>query len=127
MDLDRRVALVTGAGGGTGCTTASTLAELGAAVVGVDIDGPSAQRTVEEIERAGGQAVRQVCDVTSPEDVADAVGLALDQFGRLDVVCNIAGIGGDNRWLADEASDWQQVIEVNLVAVVDVTREAINP
>jgi 3-oxoacyl-[acyl-carrier protein] reductase len=50
----------------------------------------------------------------------------LDQSGRLDVVCNIARIDGDNRWLADEASSLQQVIEVDLVAVVDVTRQAIN-
>lgn len=126
MDLDRRVALVTGAGGGIGRATASTLADLGAAVVGVDIDSLSAQRTVEEIQRAGGQAVWHNCDVTSPDDVADAVGLALDRFRRLDVVCNIAGIGGDNRWLADEASDWREVIEIDLVAVIDVTRQAID-
>lgn len=125
MDLDRKVTLVTGAGGGIGRATASNLAELGAIVVGVDIDPTSAKQTVEEIERSGGQAVWQNCDVTSPDDVADAVGLALDRFGRLDVVCNIAGIGGDNRWLSDEASDWREVIEVNLVAVVDVTRQSI--
>ena len=125
MDLDRRVALVTGAGGGIGRATASKLAEHGAIVVGMDIDPTSAEQTVAEIEGSGGQAVWQNCDVTSPDDVADAVGLALDRFGRLDVVCNIAGIGGDNRWLSDEDSDWREVIEVDLVAVVDVTRQAI--
>ncbi|MBW3665585.1 MAG: SDR family NAD(P)-dependent oxidoreductase [Actinobacteria bacterium] len=126
MDLGGKVALVSGAGGGIGRATAVTLADLGAAVVAVDIDASSAARTVEDIGRAGGRALRHVCDVTRPNDVATALGHAREEFGGLDVVCNIAGIGGDNRWLADEGSDWRQVIEVDLVAVIDATRQAIR-
>jgi len=126
MDLGGKVALVSGAGGGIGHATAVTVAELGASVVAVDVDASSVARTVEEIGRAGGRAVWQVCDVARPGEMAAALGRAREEFGGLDVVCNIAGIGGDNRWLTDEGSDWRQVIEVDLVAVIDATRQAIG-
>lgn len=126
MDIAGKVALVSGAGGGIGRATAVSLAERGAVVVAVDIDASSAARTADEIGRAGGRALWQVCDVTRPDDVTAAIDRTREEFGRLDVVCNIAGIGGDNRWLSDDASDWRHVVEVDLVAVIDATRQAIR-
>lgn len=126
MTLEGKAAFVSGAGSGIGRAISIALADRGAGVVVVDIDLEGTQLTVEEVEARGGRAVPQRCDVTSSADLKAAFDRAVDEFGRLDIVCNNAGIGGDNAWLTDEASDWRRVIDVDLVAVIDATRLAIH-
>ena len=119
MTLEGKAAFVSGAGSGIGRAISFALARRGAGVVIADIDFEGAQLTVDEVEAQSGRAVLQRCDVTSSADLKAAFDRAVDEFGQLDIVCNNAGIGGDNAWLTDEASDWRHVIDVDLVAVID--------
>jgi 3-oxoacyl-[acyl-carrier protein] reductase len=89
--LDDRVAVITGAASGIGEATAELFAAVGAAVVCADIDGAGATRTAERITAAGGQAIPQECDATNRDQVFDLVAKAVEAYGGLDVMCNVAG------------------------------------
>ena len=84
-----RVALITGAGSGIGQATARRLAGDGCAVACVDLDGDAARATAAELPDAIGIA----CDVTAEAEVIAAVAETVQHFGRLDILCNNAGIG----------------------------------
>lgn len=128
-----RVALVTGAGRGIGRAHAMALAADGACVVvndlGVEADGtrPStspADDVVAEIRRAGGTAITSHDDVADEDAAADMVQLALDTFGRLDVVVNNAGILRSGLLLRTNADAWRAVFEVHLIGTMLVTQAA---
>src|SRR5947199_6396427 len=87
FDVAGKVALVTGAASGIGAATAKVLAAAGAKVVCVDLDEGGATKVAEEI---GG--VSSGCDVASRAEVEAAVDLAVSSYGRLDAMCNVAGI-----------------------------------
>ncbi|WP_042432759.1 SDR family NAD(P)-dependent oxidoreductase [Streptacidiphilus anmyonensis] len=85
--LDKRVAVVTGAGSGIGRATARVLAAAGARVVCADVDGAAAERTAAEID-----GVPAHVDVARREQVVDLVTGTAQRHGRLDILCNVAGI-----------------------------------
>ena len=90
-DLTGRVAVVTGAASGIGESTSQLLARAGAMVVCADINVDGAEATLDEIKRAGGEGMVVRTDVTSRADVEHLVATAVDQCGRLDAMCNMAG------------------------------------
>jgi 3-oxoacyl-[acyl-carrier protein] reductase len=92
MKLADRVAIVTGAGSGIGAASALAMAAEGARVLVVDIDETSARGTVEQIEKAGGQAVAVHADVTRAPDNQTLVERAVEAWGRLDVFFANAGV-----------------------------------
>lgn len=92
MQLQGKVAIVTGAGHGMGRATALLFAREGAAVVAADIAADAGASLVAEIEAAGGRAAFQRCDVSVESDVAAAVALAESRFGKLDTIFNNAGV-----------------------------------
>jgi 3-oxoacyl-[acyl-carrier protein] reductase len=110
--LDGRVAAVTGAGSGIGRATATVLAGAGATVVCADIDAAAAGATADAI---GGHAVG--VDVTSKPDVDRLIGDAVAQHGRLDVLCNVAGIIHESSVAETAEVDLDRVIAVNLKGV----------
>jgi 3-oxoacyl-[acyl-carrier protein] reductase len=119
-----RTALVTGAARGIGLAIAERLARDGARVALVDRD-PAA--VADAAKRIGPAAIPVVADVTRTGDVERAVRVPVDQWGRLDVVVNNAGITGRSypTWeLTDE--DWHQVIAVDLTSVFFVCRAAVR-
>jgi NAD(P)-dependent dehydrogenase (short-subunit alcohol dehydrogenase family) len=91
-DFSGQVALVTGAGSGMGLATAQAFAEAGAAVVMADINPTALQAATNTLTTAGHQVLGVKCDVSDEASVADAVGAAVDTFGRLDMAFNNAGI-----------------------------------
>lgn len=131
--LDGKVAVVTGAGRGVGRAEAIELARHGARVVvndaGVTPDGKEGDTTVakavvEEIASAGGTAIPHVGDVGSWEGAESLVGIALAEWGRLDVVVNTAGILRDKMIFSMEERDWDEVIRVHLRHTAAMTHHA---
>src|SRR5580704_347153 len=96
--LNDRVAIITAGGAGIGAATARRFASEGAAVVVADLSGTRAQAVTEEIKSAGGRAVFIKMDAADPEAIQATIKLAIDSYGRLDVMFNNAGHG---RSLAD--------------------------
>jgi NAD(P)-dependent dehydrogenase (short-subunit alcohol dehydrogenase family) len=116
--LKDKVALVTGAASGIGRAVALAYAREGARVVVSDLQPEGGDETVRLVREAGGQACFAPADVADPAAGAVLVRRAIEAFGRLDIACNNAGIGGDlapTASYADEA--WQRVIAVNLSGV----------
>jgi NAD(P)-dependent dehydrogenase (short-subunit alcohol dehydrogenase family) len=128
-----RVAIVTGAGRGIGRGHALELARQGALVVvndlGADVagrgsSGTEAAQVVEEIRAAGGQAVVNGDDVSSPAGANSLVASALEHFGGLHVVVNNAGILRDRMLVNLDDDDWDSVMGVHLRATFLMTRNA---
>ena len=127
MRLKDKVALITGAGSGIGRDTAVLFAEEGAAVVAADLTGDSAQETVDAILEAGGRAVSITGDVTDSADAERMVGAAVENFGKLDLLVNSAGLTSRHSSLegASPEEAWERVIEVNLKGTYMVTWFAV--
>ncbi|GAB4564087.1 MAG: SDR family oxidoreductase [Rhizobacter sp.] len=116
--LQGKVALVTGAGSGIGRAIALLYAQEGARVLVSDLDAAGGEETVRLVREAGGQAVFARADVAQSDDARALVERAVQAFGRLDIACNNAGIGGDMGPTADYPIEgWQRVIDVNLSGV----------
>lgn len=125
MDIQGKAAVVTGGGSGIGRATCIALAERGASLVVADRDFTGAQETVKAVNALGRDAVAVECDVTVPEQIAAALATAREQFGRLDIVYNNAGISVRTPLLEDDAREWVKTIDINLTAVIEGTRQAI--
>src|ERR1700733_9749568 len=90
--LFEKVCIITGTGGSMGRATAMTFAREGARVVGCDVAAEAAQETVDAARAAGGEMVSlQPCRLTDPADCTKLVELAVNEFGRIDVLFNLAG------------------------------------
>jgi NAD(P)-dependent dehydrogenase (short-subunit alcohol dehydrogenase family) len=122
-----RVAIVTGAGGGLGRAHALGLAALGAKVVVNDLAGDggvssAAQRVVDEIVAAGGNAIAHSANVVDEGQVDDMVRKTLDQWGRIDILVNNAGILRDRSFLKLEIADFKQIFDVHVFGAIHCTR-----
>jgi len=113
MRFEDRVAVVTGGGSGIGRATAMFLAEEGAAVAVVDLDGTRASQVAEEISSSGGKAIGIACDVTSTADVRSMVQNTLDTYGHLDVLVSNAGWDQVMPFVETNEEFWDKVIGVN--------------
>ncbi|MFN3840980.1 MAG: glucose 1-dehydrogenase [Cyclobacteriaceae bacterium] len=116
--FDGKVALVTGAGSGIGRSTALLYAREGASVVVSDVNEQGGTETVELIKKAGGKATFVKADVSKPEDHENLVKKTIGIYGRLDIACNNAGIGGESAPVGEMTIEgWQKVIRINLDGV----------
>lgn len=125
MNLDGKVAVVTGSGRGIGRSYAKALAAHGAAVVINDVDADVAESVVKEITDAGGRAVAEVVGVGPTEAAERLVGRAVEAFGRIDVMCTNAGILRDKMVWRLEDVDFDAVIETHLRGTFTCARAAI--
>src|SRR6266849_1529159 len=112
--LDAKVCLITGAGSGIGQASARLFAQEGARVVVADIDLEAAAKTVAER-----------VDVTSSQDTVDLAKRVVDQFGRIDVLFNNAGIAGVGDVLETEPELFDRVMTVNVRGVYLMTRAVV--
>jgi NAD(P)-dependent dehydrogenase (short-subunit alcohol dehydrogenase family) len=118
-------ALVTGAGSGIGRATAMRLAAEGATVAVLDVVADGTAETVAEIEAAGGNALAVTCDVRSWDAVEAAVAQVTEAFGRIDVLCNIAGVGGFQESHTVDPAVWERIIGINLTGTFHVCRAVL--
>jgi len=132
---DGRVAIVTGAGMGIGRMYALELAHRGAKVIVNDLGGSrdgsgadqsAADKVVEEIRAAGGEATANYDSVATMEGGQNIVQTALDAYGKLDILINNAGILRDRSFLKMSEEEWDQVIAVHLKGAFCVTQPAVK-
>ncbi|HVY11179.1 MAG TPA: SDR family oxidoreductase [Mycobacteriales bacterium] len=135
ISFDGRVAVVTGAGGGLGRTYALEMARRGAKVVvndlGGSVDGTggddtAAQKVVDEIKAAGGEAVPSYDSVSTPEGGENIVKTAVDAFGKVDIVINNAGILRDKSFAKLTWEDLDAVLDVHLKGAFYVSQPAFK-
>lgn len=120
-----KVALVTGAGSGIGQATAIRLAEEGARVFCVDLNVAGLEATVQQVTAEGGEACVHLCDVSNEAAVRECVAACVATWGRLDVVCNMAGILRFDNAHELTLDHWRKVLDVNLTGTFLVCREAL--
>lgn len=121
MNLQGRVAIVTGAGGGLGRAHALLLARQGAKVVVNDI-GDTARTVADEIVAAGGEALAALGSVTDEAQVQAMVETAKAKWGRIDILVNNAGILRDASFAKTSIADFRSVVDVHLMGAVICTK-----
>lgn len=131
INFDNKVAIVTGAGGGLGRSHALQLAERGAKVVvndlGGNVDGTggsseAADKVVEEIKAAGGEAISNGSSVTDKSGVNKLVEDTMSAFGRIDILINNAGVLRDKSFAKVTLDDFEFVVDVHLMGSVYCTK-----
>jgi len=116
--LNGKVAIVTGASSGIGRSVAQVYAKNGASVVVSDVNDAGGAETVNLIQKEGGQAVYCHADVSNAEDCEKLVDFTTKKYGRLDLACNNAGIGGESNLTGAYSIDgWEKIIGINLSGV----------
>lgn len=124
--LDNRVAIITGAGGGLGAAHARVFASEGCAVVVNDINREAAQKVVDEITAAGGQAIVNTSDITNYADSENAVKEAIAAFGDLHIVLNNAGINRDRMFASMSEAEWDAIMAVHLKGHFCISSHAVH-
>ena len=127
MRLDNKVALITGGGSGIGRASALLFAREGARIVVSDLSEASAQETVREVRAQAGEAEPVSGDVSISQDALRMVQAAVENYGRLDILVNSAGISSRNA-LPEGASNeevWDRVMGVNMKGTYLMTWHAL--
>lgn len=125
LDIDGRVALVTGSARGMGRTIAESLLEEGCSVVICDLDEEALSETASEL-RETGDVLDVQADVTDPDDVDRLVKRMVDVFGTVDILVNNVGILGSESPLHEiDEAEWEAVYDVNVKGAVRVTKACL--
>lgn len=114
FNLQKKVAVITGARQGMGRTHALVLARYGARVVVSDISEEECLSVVNEIEKEGGEALAVKCDISKKEEVDRLIEKTIEKWGRIDILVNNAGIADFKPFLEMEEEDWDRTIDINL-------------
>lgn len=118
MQLQDRVAIITGAAGGFGRVGVLRFCAEGARVVAVDRDAEGLDRVAREVLAKGGQCVTQATDVSNPEQVQTMIRRAINEWGRLDILWNNAAYYANRTSISKSTLEtWEQTIAVTLSAV----------
>jgi 3-oxoacyl-[acyl-carrier protein] reductase len=126
--LQGKVAIVTGASRGIGAAIARELAQQGATVVvNHRASAEQAAAVVDEICRAGGQAIAVQADVSLVEPAQKLIKETLERYGRLDILINNAGTTRDTLIMMMSESDWDVVVQTNLKSAYTCTKAALRP
>ncbi len=116
MRVANKVAIITGAAGGMGQAAAELFAREGASVVVTDVNATAGEETVKDIRDAGGNAIFVKANVANEDEVKMMVEIAIDTFGRVDILYNNAGIMPTDDGSVTDISEaiWDKVLDVNL-------------
>ena len=125
MNSHRRVALVTGSSNGIGMSTIIELAKYGYdVVINYNTDKESALNLQKNIHTYGGKSLVVKCDVSNESEVKNMINATIQEFGRIDILINNAGIAIDNDIYDKSKEEFLKVLETNLVGTFLVTKEA---
>lgn len=131
FDLKGKVAIVTGGGAiagevaSVGSATCLTLAQLGASVAVVDMNGVASRRTADDIKAGGGEALAIVGDLTIETEAQRTLAETVDRFGRVDILVNNIGIGDGAVVTMTDEDQWSRALAVNLNTVLFMSKYAI--
>ena len=125
LSLEGKVAIVSGAASGIGRGISTRLAEFGAAVAVLDIDAQGGAGTVDAIQSAGGHAIAVHCDVRSGVSAQQAIQTVIDTFGRIDILCNNAGIAVRKHVVDLQEDEWDDAINITLKGIYTLSHCAI--
>jgi NAD(P)-dependent dehydrogenase (short-subunit alcohol dehydrogenase family) len=125
LSLESKVAIVTGAASGIGRGIALRLAEMGAFVAVLDIDEKKGSETIVQIEDRAGAGCFIECDVTRKSDCHRVVQAVTQKSGRIDILCNCAGIAIRKDVVQLTEDEWDRAIDITLKSVYLVSHEAI--
>jgi 3-oxoacyl-[acyl-carrier protein] reductase len=126
MNLNEKVAIITGGSRGIGKAIAIFLSKKGARIaVNYSSGADAAEKTVTEIERLGGKAIKVKADVSKPSEVCSMFQTVLDHFGRVDALVNNAGTVGHTHLSEISEEEWDRVLAVNLKGVFNCCQAVI--
>ncbi len=126
MRLEGKVAIITGAGSGMGRAMANLFAAEGGKVVAAEWNQATLDEVVAEVSAAGGTVIGVQGNVAVQEDCEKIIDTAVEEFGRLDVLCNNAGVMDLNAGAAEtDNATWERVLGINLNGPMYLTRKAI--
>lgn len=125
MSTDHNVAIITGASSGIGKETATRLADDGYTVVLAARRVSKLRELANEIENNGGNAEVHPIDVTKQDEIDNLVATTVETHGVIDVLVNNAGILSTDRVVDADPDDWRQMVEVNLLGVMNLTRTVV--
>ncbi|MGD9346996.1 MAG: SDR family NAD(P)-dependent oxidoreductase, partial [Candidatus Aminicenantes bacterium] len=125
ISLEGKVAIITGGASGIGLASAKRLAEAGATIAICDINESKGKAALSEIEALGPEARFYACDVTSDADCRSTVDQIFEDFGRIDILFNNAGIIWRKSVTELTEDEWDAVLDVNLKAIFLFSRYVI--
>ncbi len=125
LSLDGKVAMVTGAASGIGRGISLRLAEMGTFVAVLDIDETKGRETAAEIDALGGSSAFVKCDVRSAADCQRAVDAIIQRSGKIDILCNCAGIAIRKDIVDLTEDEWDLALDVTLKGIYLLSREVV--
>ena len=130
MRVKGKVAMITGAGTGIGQATAVLLAEEGASIIAAGRNQANLKETIELVEAAGGKGIACSMDVRSQSDVEECVARAIEEYGKIDILFNNAGVGYSSPYFMGPVKDtpvedWNAVMSINIGGVFLCSRTVI--
>jgi 3-oxoacyl-[acyl-carrier protein] reductase len=127
LNLQGRIALVTGASQGIGRACAIQLAAAGATVAVAARNEAKLAEVVQEIEAAGGQGAVFALDIASEDSIKTAARAVVERFGKVEILVNNAGITRDGLMLRMKRADWDGVLSTNLTGAFLLTQAVLSP
>jgi len=125
LSLEEKVAMVTGAASGIGRGIILRLADLGGVTAILDIDEQKGSETAHEIRNRGGEAIFVKCDVRSAADCRTAVEAVIAKAGKIDILCNCAGIAIRKDVVELTEEEWDTALDVTLTGIYRLSHEVI--
>ncbi len=125
MELENRVALITGGARGIGAAIAELFVERGAAVVLADVNKATVEETAAKLREGGAKALGLQVDITDRSSVKVMVDAAIKEYGKIDILINNAGIANFKNAMEGTDDEWDKVILVNMTGTQNVCKAVI--